>query len=200
LKFPPKERHSEVTTQNTTATAAAEPLLARPSGRRRRNLVRFVPVAFAVVLVVAVFSGLWSAANGPDGPAPRSLAGMSLAQLIAGPEAVSQMSKLHGKGVGVVDGYIAHYQGSGGGAVLYVGRMGSVENAVALNQQMVDRIAVGNPMFTDLSSLTVEGTEVFKVRSGPESHYFWREGELINWIGFDRDSPAALAEAVRVVR
>jgi hypothetical protein len=162
--------------------------------------MRLVPVVFAAVLIVAVISGLWGEANGTDGPAPNNLAGLTLAQVVTGPEAVSQMSRLHGKGVGLVDGYIAHYQGARGGAVLYVGEMGSVENAVALNKQMVDRIAAGNPMFTDLSSLAVEGVEVFKVLSGPETHYFWQIGELINWIGFDRDDPVALAEAVRVVR
>jgi hypothetical protein len=189
-----------VTTQNSTAAAPPARPVNRASRKQRSILVRLVPVVFAAVLITAVFSGLWASANGPDGPAPRSLGTFSLAQVITGPEAVSQMSRLHGKDVGVVDGYIAHYQGARGGAVLYVGEMGSVENAVALNRQMVERIAAGNPMFTDLSSLTVEGMEVFAVRSGTETHYFWQVGELINWIGFDRDDPAALAEAVRAIR
>lgn len=189
-----------MTTQNTTVAEAAARPINRTSRKRNRTLVRFVPVLFAAVLIAAVFSGLWSAANGTDGPAPRSLAGLSLTQVVAGPEAVSQMSKLHGKGVGVVDGYVAHYQGAAGGAVLYVGEMGSVENAVALNRQMEERIAAGNPYFTDLKPLVVEGMQLFSVRSGAETHYFWQAGPLINWIGFDRDDPAALAVAVATVR
>jgi hypothetical protein len=189
-----------VVTQNTggDATVARPPI--HTSQTRKYVLARLVPMLFGALLVGLVFAELRSAADVPTGPAPRSLAGLTLAQVVTGPDAVYQMSRLHGKGIGVLDGYIAHYRGATGGAVLYVGEMGSVESAVAFNRQMVDLIAAGNPMFTDLRSLAVENIEVFEVRSGPETHYFWQVGELINWIGFDRDDRDALAAAVRAIR
>jgi hypothetical protein len=189
-----------MSTQNTTADVAASSPSGRASRQRNRALALLVPLFFGLLLAGLVFAEMRNAADVPIGPAPRSLAGLTLAEVVTGPEAVSQMSRLHGKGVGIVDGYIAYYQGATGSAVLYVGEMGTVENAVALNQQMVDLIAEGNPIFTDLTTLTVEGMEVFAVRSGPETHYFWQVGELINWIGFDRDDPSVLTAAIRVVR
>ncbi len=162
--------------------------------------MRLLPVLFAAVLVWAVASGLWNAANGPDGPAPRDFASYRLTRTITGPEAVEQMSKLHGKGVGVTDGYVAHYDGSSGGAVLYVGETTTEKDAAGLLEQMVVRIGPSNRYFTGLKPVTVEGTRAYSVRGGQESHYFWQVKNKVVWVGFDRDDPAGLAAVVRAVR
>lgn len=189
-----------LTVHNSSAAATSSRAAVRTRSNQGRLVVRLVTVVFAFALAAAVAFGLWEASNTPSGPAPKQLASLSLAQVITGPDAVAQMSKLHGKGVGVVDGYIAHYQGANGGAVLYVGQMGSAENASTLAKQMEARIGAGNQHFTGLKSLQVEGTKVFTVRSGPETHYFWKSEDLVNWIGFDMDDPLALAAAVRALR
>ena len=113
---------------------------------------------------------------------------------------MAEMSRLHGKGVGLKDGYVAHYDGPSGGAVLYVGSAESEKAAADLLGQMEERIGPNNRYFTGLRSVVVEGVRLFSVRSGQESHYFWQVGDKVVWLGFDRDDPAALAEAVQRVR
>ena len=184
---------------NSEIPANSASAATRPPRRLHGATVKVVPMLFVVVLVAAVATGLWNAANEQDGPAPRSLGGLQLGQTITGPEAVAQMSKLHGKGVGVVDGYIAHYQGPSGGAVLYVGQTASEGDAALLLKQMEERIGAGNQYFTNLKATTVGGVKIFSVLSGKQTHYFWQAGDLVNWIGFDQDDPDALAAAVKAI-
>lgn len=178
------------------------------SGSRTRHsrkggslLVRLMPLVFAAVLVGAVAGGLWNAANAANGSAPPSLDRLQLTGSMAGPEAVAEMSKLHGKGIGVVDGYVAHYDGgTSGGAILYVGEAASEKEAALLTGQMEERIGAGNQYFTDLKSVTVDGVKLYSVRSRQENHYFWQAGNKVIWIGFDRDDQAALSAAVKAFR
>lgn len=165
-----------------------------------RILMRLLPLAFAVALVWAVASGLWSAANPSMGVAPQGFAGYRLAETVTGPQAVAQMSRLHGKGVGVVDGYVAHYDGPSGGAMVYVGEAASEKDALLLLDQMRERIAAGNQYFTDLKPLTVNGVQAFSVRSGQESHYFWQVGKRVIWAQFDRLDETGLTAAVQAFR
>ncbi len=173
---------------------------ARQTPTSRNHLVRLFPLIFAVLLVTAVAVGLWNASTLQQGVAPGNLGAYELGDLVTGPAAVAQMSRLHGKGVGVMDGYVAHYSGPSGGAVLYVGEAASEKDSVELLRQMEERIAAGSRYFAGLRRLTVEGVEVFTVRSGPETHYFWQTGKRVIWIGFDRDDPAGLATTVRSLR
>ncbi len=165
----------------------------------RRWLVRLVPLVFAAALVGAVVLGLWQAANPPKSEAPQAIGTYGLTQLVTGQAAVAQMSKLHGKGVGVLDGYIAHYEGPKGGAIAYVATTASEKDAADLLGQMEGRIAAGNQYFAGLKPVSVEGFRVLSVRSGQESHYFWATGEKVIWVAFDRDDPPALAAAVKVI-
>ncbi len=162
--------------------------------------MRLVPVVFAAALVAAVAGGLWNAANAQQGIAPKQLGTYQLTgDPVVGAEAVAQMSRLHGKGVGVVDGYVAHYRGPSGGAMVYLGSTASEKDAIELLRQMEERIGAGNQYFTNLRQLTVEGVKVYTVRSGPETHYFWQAGKNVIWMGFDRDDPTELAIAVKAL-
>ncbi len=172
----------------------------RVSVKRGSPWVRLLPLAFAAVLVAAVVVGLWSAANPPRGDAPTSFGTYQLTQIVTGPAAVAQMSKLHGKGVGVDGGYVGHYEGPSGGAVAYVGETSSEAGALELLRQMEVRIGAGNQYFTNLRAVTVDGVKVFAVRSGSESHYFWATGKKVAWVAFDREDQAGLAAAVRAIQ
>ncbi len=162
--------------------------------------MRALPLVFAAVLVWVVGSGLWYAANGTGGSAVQSFGSYRLTQATTGQEAVAQMSRLHGKGVGVTDGYVGHYEGPSGGAMAYVGETASERDAGVLLAQMEQRIGAGNQYFTDLKPLTVDGVRVLSVRNGQEAHYFWQAGKSVLWIGFDREDPVGLSAAVQAFR
>lgn len=162
--------------------------------------MRVLPFVFAAVLVWVVGSGLWYAANGSSGSVPQSFGSYRLTQATTGQEAVAQMSRLHGKGVGVTDGYVGHYEGPSGGAMVYFGEAASERDAGALLVQMEQRIGPGNQYFTDLKPRTVDGIRVLSVRNGQEAHYFWQVGRNVVWIGFDREDPVGLSAAVQAFR
>ncbi|MGE5619193.1 MAG: hypothetical protein ACM3US_08040 [Sphingomonadaceae bacterium] len=162
--------------------------------------MRVLPLVFAAVLVWVVGSGLWYAANGSSGPVLQSFGSYRLTQATTGQEAVAQMSRLHGKGVGVTGGYVGHYEGPSGGAMAYVGETAGEGDARTLLAQMERLIAAGNPYFTDLKPLTIDGVRVLSVRSGQEAHYFWQAGNKVVWIGFDQEDPAGISAAVQAFR
>ena len=162
--------------------------------------VRLLPILFMLGLVAAVGTGLWNAANPHEGAAPLAIGEYRQTQVVTGPAAVSQMSRLHGKGVGVSDGYVGHYEGRGGGMVAYVAETPSEADADSLLRQMEERIGTGNQYFTGLKPVAVDGVRVLSVQSGQESHYFWAAGKKVVWIAFDRDDQPALVSAVRVIR
>ncbi len=204
---------TELSQSDASGIAPARPELAQgqeysgqplPAPRRVRrggsSIGRIVPFVFALLLVAVVTVGLWSAANVQQGGAPASLGTYRLSQVTTGAAAVAQMSRLHGKGVGVVDGYVAHYESSSNGAMLYVGETASEKDASGLLRQMEERIGAGNQYFTNLKPLTVNGVKLFTVHSGPETHYFWQTGKKVVWIGFDRDDPTELATVVKELR
>lgn len=187
-------------TQSLRAEAASTWATERRPRKRRSILVQLVPVVFAAVLIGAVAAGLWQAANPATGAAPTSFAGYQISQLVTGPDAVARMSRLHGKGVGVTDGYIGHYESGSNGVVAYVGDTISEQDAASLLKQMEDRIAAGNQYFIDLRPVSVDGKRVLWVRSGQESHYFWQQGSKVIWLAFDKDDRAGLAAAVKVFK
>lgn len=171
----------------------------RTSEKRGILIVRLLPVLFAAVLVTAVAAGLWNVANPSNGDAPAALGAYRLSQIVTGPAAVSQMTQLHGKGVGVVGGYIAHYEGPSGSVVAYVGETSSENDAATLLEQMEQSIGTANQYFTNLKSVTVDGVKLFSVRSGPESHYFWTTGKKVIWLAFGKDDRAGLVAAVGAI-
>ena len=171
----------------------------RASRRRGSILVRLLPILFAAGLIAVVVAGLWNSANPSRGSAPEAIGAYQLSQIVTGPAAVTQMARLHGKGIGVVDGYVGHYEGPSGGIVAYVGEAASDSDAAALLKQMEQSIGTSNQYFTNLKTVTVNGVKLFSVRSGPENHYFWATGKKVIWLAFDKDDQTALAAAVTTI-
>jgi hypothetical protein len=149
---------------------------------------------FAVAMIAAVVLGLWASVSGPEDAASRRLARLRLVDSVGGPEAVAEMTRLYGEGV--VSGYVAHYEGSAGRAVLHVGRTGSEGAAAALVGRLEDRMAGGWEGFTGVEPREVEGVRVLSALGGEGRQYFWQARELVVWLGFDREYPAGLAAAV----
>lgn len=81
---------------------------------------------------------------------PRNLGDLRLLHALQGKEALREINRLHGKGVGGTDGYVAHYEKDGAVAMLYAAQASSSAQAARRLQQMSDRIRKGESPFSHL--------------------------------------------------
>jgi hypothetical protein len=188
-----------MTAQNLGERATTSPAPRHARTGRASGPARLMSVVFAIAMIAAVVVGLWVSVSGPDEAASNRLARLRLVETVTGPEAVAEISRLHGAGTGVTGGYVAHYQGSAGRAVLYVGRTDSDQDAAVLMKQLEDRIVEESDRYSDLEPRMVGGVRVLSVLSGGEPHYFWQARSLVIWLGFERDYPAGLIAAVNAL-
>ena len=77
-----------------------------------------------------------------------------------GQEAIRQINEIHGHNVGLREGYVASYLGSGNEASVWVARMASPAEARSLVDQMTERIRPNKPYFTDLQQVQKEGSQM----------------------------------------
>jgi hypothetical protein len=107
--------------------------------RRRRGAV----LLFQVVLVAGLGIGIWLGLRGnvevPPLAAPSHLGEMRLVGQVTGQQAVLQAQRLHGKDVGIIDGYVAEYRGDGEWMTLWVGQAESELAAQELMERMTQR-------------------------------------------------------------
>lgn len=164
-------------------TDAAESTPARQMGVGKLIVV-LVPVFFALVIGMSVASGLWSAASQQEvTPAPRELAGYHLDQAMSGPQAIAEVSELHGKDIEVKEAWVGHYQGSG---TIWAARAESEDRAVKLLDKMVKGIGEGRSPFQDLRELEIEGIPVYTVTDGRQQHFFYQRADQVVWVAAPR--------------
>ena len=184
------------------------PSTLRPRANRKAMIIG-VQVFIGLALTIAVVGGLWDQAQQPPeaGAAadaadaagiPAQIAGLRRTQTVTGPQAVAQMQELHGKDVGVVNGWIAHYGNDG---IIWYGEARDEATAIQLLEAMTRRIQAGNRVFTGLKQLQVEGRPVFTVAGQGQRHYYYRQGRLVIWVGAPPGQEEDfMREAVRVLR
>jgi hypothetical protein len=185
------------TARNPEAGASASPGPARPN--RGIPPARLMSIVFAALMIASIALGLEMSVSGLEDSASRRLGRMRLVETVSGPRAVAEISLLHGAGAQLTDGYVAHYQGAAGKAVLYVGRTASEQEAAILMEQLEDRIAAGIDRFSEPEHRVVEGVRVLSVLSDGEPQYLWQARSLVVWLGLEQDYPAGLAAAVNAL-
>jgi hypothetical protein len=139
-----------------------------------------VPALFALAIGFSVASGLWSAASQQEvTPAPRELAGYHLDQAMSGPQAIAEISDLHGEDIDVTEAWVGHYQGSG---TIWAAQASGERQAIRLLEKMVRGIGEGNSPFQGLRQLEVDGILVYTVTDGHQQHFFYQQGDQVVWV------------------
>ncbi len=152
--------------------------------RLGKLIVILVPVFFALVIGMSVASGLWSAASQQEvTPAPRELAGYHLDQAMSGPQAIAEVSELHGKDIEVNEAWVGHYQGSG---TIWAARAESEVKAATLLDKMVEGIGKGRSPFQGLREMEIEGVPVYTVTDGRQQHFFYQQADQVVWVAAPR--------------
>jgi len=167
-------------------------------GGRSRTALLVVALVLALVLAAGVTLGLRSVSDsGETTPAPAELAGHQLVQALVGAEAVTEVNRLHGKGLDIMDAWIGRYEGGG---MIWVAEAGSEENARQLLDDMVRGIENGDSPYQGLTRNEFQGVSMYAVRDTSQHHFFYQMSTQVVWVATPPGTEEAfLSEALRNV-
>lgn len=138
----------------------------------------------ALVLALALM-GVAAPAQAAGLDAPPSLGAMRLGHALQGDKARGEIHRLHGKAIPFRDALVAHYEGPGGVAMLYVSEASDEEVAREQVEQMTARIRTGNGTFTHLRERTQDGVTVYSTLGQGQVHYYFRRRARVVWVAAD---------------
>ncbi|NOZ00187.1 MAG: hypothetical protein GXP40_13460 [Chloroflexi bacterium] len=163
---------------------------------------RFLPYAFLIAGLLTLTGALllWQHTELPVGlsaeDVPKRMAGVPLAQVVTGNEAIVSINQLHGKDFPLADGAVAVYGSQQ--AVLWVSVSGSARDAEALLAQMTDGIAAGRSPFTSTGVHDADGRAVYGLTGLGQRHFYFQSGRLVVWLSADEEiAEQALEEALK---
>lgn len=126
---------------------------------------------------------------------PDSLGGVPRSQYVNGPEAIQQISGMHGKGIVISEGFIAMYEQAGKSLTLWVAVSPSEEAAREIFAKMDEKMP-SSKVFTNRQEVTVKGQRVIKVMGMGQEHYYWLKGDNNYWVAVGGTNPVAVVEEV----
>ena len=122
---------------------------------------------------------------------PAKLGSLELTQTMTGTEALAEFAQLHGKGLDLTGGYMAHYGKDQ--ALLWVGQAKDPASAHTLLDEMVQKIGPDNAMFKDLQALDISGSTLYSAVGQGQQHFFYAVNDKIVWLAANADlAPDAL--------
>ena len=175
----------------------------------RSTAQRYWPAYLLLVVgLAAILAGLtWqivqtraAVATRPDENAlglPRQLAGQPISDLQTGTAALNTIEAMHGKGLALVGGAVAHY----GAATVWVARARDEAGAKSMTAAMKDRIAAGGSPFSPTGMRQDGGRTVYTLTGLGQAHFYWQAGDKVIWLAVAPvKAESALQELVRAVR
>ena len=153
-------------------------------------LKRFGPGALiavgVLVLLAAIGYGAYAEALANPGAAavPDAVAGARLAQKTVGPEAVAEVTRLHGKEFPLTSGAMATY--GNGTVTLWVTGVPASPMAAEMVRAMTDKIAEGRSPFTPTKNTReINGRAVYELSGMGQRHFYFQSGSLVIWLAAD---------------
>ncbi|MHB1420318.1 MAG: hypothetical protein ACYCX4_12160, partial [Bacillota bacterium] len=129
---------------------------------------------------------------------PTELAGLpAVHPVVTGPEAIQQLSELHGKDIGkVVNGYIAMYEQGDRQITLWISVSATEADADELLQIMNAKMPTTN-VFTNQKTIEMNGKTYNYVSGMGMDNYYFAQGSRNYWVATnDPDSMGILEKVV----
>lgn len=123
-------------------------------------------------------------AHASAAPLPGTVAGLPMVEAITGPEAVEQVSMLHGTDIPVVWAAVGRYEGPDGRAEVWASGSGDRASAVEMTRQMLSGIREGGTPFGPPRRVASE-RGVWATRGMGQTHYFFARGGDVWWVSAD---------------
>lgn len=148
---------------------------------RRSGLVLAVQLLFVTGIGMGVAIGLVQATRGQTNTSqlPSELGGLRLLQVMAGPDALAEIYRLHQKDLGLVDGWVGHYEE---GATVWVSQATDEAQAAALLAAMTRDIQAGEGGFQHEGEEQIQGVAVHRVRGQGGAHFYYQKGDRAVWV------------------
>lgn len=113
---------------------------------------------------------------------PHKLGDFDLISLQTGADAVSNISRLHGTGIDIVDGLVAEYATDENSFVLWISDSRDDEEAQYLFDIMDEKMPE-SPMFLNRTELELNGNTYIYVTGAGMENYYWVDGIRNYWVG-----------------
>lgn len=173
------ERNSGPTPQGEISSASRS---ARGCRSKYRNPLFWVQIILALGIIAGAWLSLSSSVKEPEHAAPSHIGNLKRVSLLTGEDAMRQMRGLHGKDIGVVDGYLATYRDNGEEMTLWVGVAGTEPDAEELLVRMAAAISRGGTPFSPPSRVTMGGQQMFSVLGKNDMNYFFKQAHSVVWV------------------
>lgn len=170
----------------------------------RRKLVGILLGMAMVVIAGMLLYNYHTGGDIPEGGLqfPETIQGLTLKEVVSGPQAMAMISRLHGTDIQIKQGYIAVYGEDPNQITMWVSESETRKEAEELFKIMDVKIkaASASPKapFTDRRVLTKAGKKVIAVKGMGMENYYYKSGTLVYWIaagGVDPDK--ALEETIK---
>ena len=127
---------------------------------------------------------------------PQQLAGMSLTNAISGPDAIKEVSQLHGSNIEVKTAYVVAYQGSGGLSMnIWFSEAKDEKDAKGLFVAMDSKMPT-TQAFQNYKTVTVDGKQFKFVTGMGQEHYYWQTGNRVIWVSIGGKNTAEVLKQV----
>ena len=152
-----------------------------------KQLLAKAMIAVGVILIISSLV-FWRAkefiANSNEVNLPKSLADLPLTTVIYGPEAVHEITRLHGKEFPSISGAMGTY-GNSNQATLWVAGFTDNSTAAQILHAMQEKIASVDTPFTPTGEEQIGGRIVYLLDGMGQKHIYFQSNSLVIWLAAD---------------
>ena len=146
-----------------------------------------LPVGLAAIIITALVTG-WLAFSGHSKNettctlnVPEKIASLPRTEFISGPEAIQQITMMHGKNISLDEGHIAKYKSGDTEITLWISVSPSREEGEELFRLMDEKMPASK-VFKNRQEVEIRNRKVIKVNGMGQEHYYWFSGKYNYWI------------------
>jgi hypothetical protein len=159
---------------------------------RRPSAIFIIIVGTILVFGSAAYGAFNSASAQPTTVTlPKSLAGLPLVTATYGPEAVTEINRLHGKTFPLTAGAMGHYGNDM--VTLWVSKFASRAVAQQIIDAMRSKIAEGRSPFEPTGPQQVGSHLIYELDGLGQKHFYFQSNDLVIWLAVD---PAMASRAL----
>lgn len=138
-------------------------------------------------LILSLILFLYSCNSKPIIPIkpPDFVGDLKLGKYKTGKEALNELFGLHGRKMGLINGYVADYIGKEGKATVYYSVAKNEKLAARLLDWMIKRIGNSHEIFKGFKKENLESQLFYSVYGMGQKHFFLQKNDKIIWIAAD---------------
>ena len=166
--------------------------------RKFQRLIAGLVIVAGVILLTGslIFSYLnRSIANTEVTKLPKSIAGFSLNSASYGPEAVAEITRMHGKEFPIDSGAMGMY-GDTNQISLWIAGFATRSVAAQIVSAMEEKIALGNSPFSPIDQKQGEGRSIYFLDGLGQRHIYFQASNQVVWLAAD---PSVADKAIQQI-